>query len=99
MRNKRNSRLSDKINKVLEVPREISGTDTKISIIGFDEMLIENYKGILEYEEFYIKVKTNIGNINISGFNLGLEEVTEDDISVKGKIESIDIERMLDEEE
>ena len=97
MKNKRNSRLSEKINKALEVPREVSGVETKISIIGFDEMLIENYKGILEYEEFYIKIKTSIGNININGFNLSLEQVTEDDISVKGKIESIDIERVLDE--
>lgn len=97
MKNK--NRFSNKINKALELPREISETDIKISIIGFDEMLIENYKGILEYEEFYIKIKTVIGNINISGFKLELEQVTEDDICVKGKIESIDIERMVDEEE
>lgn len=98
MKNKRNSRLSNKIDHLLEVPREISGVEPKITIIGFDEMLIENYKGILEYEEFYIKVNTNIGNININGFNLGLEQVTEDDISVKGKIESIDIERVIDDD-
>lgn len=97
MKNKRNSRLSEKINKALEVPREVSGVETKISIIGFDEMLIENYKGILEYEEFYIRIKTSIGIININGFNLSLEQVTEDDISVKGKIDSIDLERVLDE--
>ena len=94
----KNNKFSNKINQILEVPREISKQDTKISIIGFDEMLIENYKGILEYEEFYIKVKTNIGNININGFNLSLEQVTEDDISVKGKIESINIERTIEEE-
>lgn len=98
MKNKRNKMFLSKIDKALEVPREISGLDSKITIIGFDEMLIENYKGILEYEEFYIKINTSLGNININGFNLGLEQVTEDDISVKGKIESIDIERTLDDE-
>ena len=96
MKNRKNNRFSNKINKALELPREISSVDTKISIIGFDEMLIENYKGILEYEEFYIKIKTLIGNININGFNLGLQQLTEDDISVKGKIQSIDIERLID---
>ena len=99
MKNKKINRFSEKINKALEVPRELSENETKITIIGFDEMLIENYKGILEYEEFYIKIKTDIGNININGFQLRLEQVTEDDISVKGKIESIDVERILDEEE
>ena len=99
MKNKKTNRLSSKINKALEVPRELSEAETKITIIGFDEMLVENYKGILEYEEFYIKIKTDIGNINVSGFNLRLEQATEDDVFVKGKIESLEIERMLDEEE
>ena len=96
MRNKKNNRFSSKIDRILEVPREISGEDSKLTIISFDEMLIENYKGILEYEEFYIKISINIGIININGFNLSLEQVTEDDISIKGKIESIDIERVSD---
>ena len=98
MKKKKNSRFSNKIDEILEVPREISSAAPKITIIGFDEMLIENYKGIIEYEEFYIKINTAIGNININGFNLNLEQVTEDDIAVKGKIESIDIERVIDQE-
>ena len=97
MRNRKNNRISNKINSILEVPRELTDNNSKITIIGFDEMLIENYKGILEYEEFYIKISTNLGNININGFNLSLEQVTEDDICVKGKIESLDIERTIDD--
>ena len=81
------------LNRILEVPKEISTNEPKITIAGFKKMLIENYKGILEYEEFYIKLSTKIGLININGFNLTLEQVTEDDISIKGKIESVSIER------
>ena len=98
MRNKKINRISNKINNILEVPRELTDNNPKITIIGFDEMLIENYKGILEYEEFYIKINTNIGNVNINGFNLNLEQVTEDDILVKGTIESFDIDRIRDDE-
>ena len=92
------NRLANKFNRVLEVPRELEDGITKVTIVSFDEILIENYKGVLEYEEFYVKIKTSIGNININGFNLKLEELTQDDISIKGKIESIDIERIIDEE-
>ena len=99
MKNSKRNRLSNKINHVLEMPMEISDNNPKITIIGFNEMLIENYKGILEYEDFYIKISTNIGNVNINGFNLSLEQVTEDDILVKGIIESFDVDRMLDEDE
>lgn len=98
MRNKKICRISNKINNILEVPRELTDNNPKITIIGFDEMLIENYKGILEYEDFYIKVNTGIGNVNVNGFNLDLEQVTEDDILVKGTIESIDIDRITDNE-
>ena len=83
-----------KLNRILDMPQEVGGLDPKITIMGFDEMLIENYKGILEYEEFYIKVKTHIGFININGFELMLNHLTEGDILIKGKIESIDIERL-----
>ena len=60
------------------------------------EMIIENYKGILEYEDFFVKVSTHIGNININGFNLKLENMSEDNIKINGKIESLDIERKVD---
>lgn len=92
------SRGKRKIDKWLEMPTEIISNEPKITIVGFNEMLIENYKGILEYEEFYIKISTEIGIININGFNLSLEQVTEDDILVKGTIESFDIDRILDED-
>ena len=91
-----NNRIFNKINKMLEVPREIDENETKITIISFDEMLIENYESILEYEEFYIRIKTEIGNISINGFNLKLEQITNEDLSVKGKIENIELERIVD---
>ena len=81
--------------QILEIPRELNKKISKITIISFDELLIENYKGILEYEEFYIKINTEIGTININGFNLTLEQITEDDIVVKGIINSIDLERIM----
>lgn len=90
------SKRNSKLNRLLEIPAEVGSADPKITIVGFDEMLIENYKGISEYEEFYIKVNTNIGIININGFNLEIEYITEEDILVRGKIEDIDIERLED---
>ena len=87
-------RVKEKLNNILDVPKEVGGADPKITIIGFDEMLIENYKGIFEYEEFYMRINTGIGIININGFSLSLEQISQDDILVKGKIESIDIERL-----
>ncbi len=96
MRNKK-SRNYTKIDKMLEIPKEVCSNVPKIIITGFEEMIIENFKGILEYEEFYVRVNTYIGIININGYNLNLENMTNDDIKVTGKIESFDIERTIDE--
>lgn len=85
----------NKINQFLEIPREVSSKIPKITIIGFDEVLIENFKGILEYEDFFARISTYIGIININGFNLKLSQMTEDDILVKGKIENIDFENKM----
>lgn len=89
--------MSKKFNKLthaLDMPRELDKKQTKVTIISFDEILIENYKGIMEYEEFFVKINTEIGIININGFNISLEQMTNEDVLVKGVINSIDLERV-----
>lgn len=85
-----------KIDRILEIPPEVYSNVPKFTITGFEEIIIENYKGILEYEDFFVRISTHIGIVNINGYNLNLETMTNDDIRVKGKIESIDIERLVD---
>ncbi len=85
-----------KFDKALELPQEVCSNIPKITMIGFDEMVIENFKGILEYEEFFVRINTHIGIVNINGYQLNLENMTNDDIKVTGKIESVDIERIVD---
>ena len=83
----------NRFNEFLEMPREIDNKEPKVTIISFDEIYIENYKGILEYEDFFIKINTEIGTISVNGFNLTLQEITSDDIGVKGTIKSIELEK------
>ena len=75
------------------MPREIVSEVPKITVTGFDEVIIENFKGILEYEEFFVRISTYIGNVSINGFNMKLTQMNEEDILVKGKIENISFEK------
>ena len=93
---KKNQRKFSKIDRLLEMPQEVYTDTPKITITGFNEMIIENFKGILEYEDYYIRINTSLGIVNINGYELKLENMTNDDIKVNGKIESIDIERNFD---
>ena len=88
-----------RLDEILEIPVELSTDNPKLTIVGFERILIENYRGILEYQEYFVRINTYIGIININGFNLQLEEMTTDDLLVTGKIDSIDFESTTEEEE
>ena len=94
---KKNKKNISRIDRLLELPQEIYSNVPKITITGFNEMIIENFKGILEYEDYYIRINTSLGIINVNGYELRLENMTNDDIKVTGKIEKFDIERNFDE--
>ncbi len=86
-----------RLDKILEIPEEIYTNTPKITITGFNEIILENYKGILEYEEFFASISTYIGIVNINGYNINLEKMTNDDIKITGKIESVELERTEEE--
>ena len=92
----RNKKSKKRIGNILEIPKEVYKNIPKLTVIGFDEMIIENYKSILEYEEFFVRINTHIGILSINGFNLNLEKMTNDDIKITGTIESVDIEKTTD---
>ena len=82
-----------KIDKILGIPDDISSNAPKITILSFEKMLIENYKCVLEYQDFFIRIKMSTGLINISGYQMTMNEMTKDDIIVTGTIESVDFEK------
>ena len=55
MRNKRHTRFYNKVNQILEVPREVMEEVPKFTIISFDEMLIENYKNITDKKSIELR--------------------------------------------
>ena len=87
------SRIS-KINKILEMPSEVYMPIPKITSLGFSKLMIENYKNILEYQDIFIRINTNIGIININGLNMKMQEMNKDDIVIEGNIDSIDFEEI-----
>lgn len=92
---KKKSRLDE----ILSIPDDVSTNIPKITILGFEKALIENHKGILEYQDFFVRLNTYIGIININGFNLKLEDMTKDDLMITGKIDSIDFESIMGDED
>jgi sporulation protein YqfC len=76
--------------KVLEVPKEVVIDLPLISMIGNEELSIENYKGVIEYSEEKIRINTAKGVIKIEGRSMLLKEITDDDIQILGSILKIE---------
>ena len=82
---------------MLELPREVTSNIPKITIIGFDQLMIENYKGVIEYEEYLIKISTSIGIVIIEGMQMSLNQINENDVLINGDISKIYLENTEEE--
>ena len=71
---------------MLELPKEIVFNLPLITVIGNEEINIENYKGVIEYNPERIRINTSCGVIKIQGEKLLLKQITAENISVAGII-------------
>lgn len=76
----------------LELPKDLMYGASIVTIIGRREVLIENYKGILEYTEDYIKIQTKNAKLTVYGKQLSIEYYTNEDMKVVGFVKSIEYE-------
>ena len=82
---------------MLELPREVTSNIPKITIVGFDQLMIENYKGVIEYEEYLIKISTSIGIVIIEGMQMSLNKKKKNDVLINGDISKIYLENTEEE--
>ena len=71
------------------LPADILAGAPIVTATGRNELLIENYKGIIEYNGNVIKVQTKLCRIVIEGKNLNIIYFTNDEMRINGIIHSI----------
>ena len=91
--------MSNKIDSVkkalsekLDISKDIILEVPKITIIGKEEIIIENHKGIIVFEKNIIRVNTKIKVIKIVGENFEIIYIGESTLSIKGEFISIEYE-------
>ncbi len=83
-------KMKEKVAEVLELPKEVVLNIPKLTMLGAGNLVIENYKGIIEYDDSKIRVNTGTGTIRITGERLFIKEITSEDIMVDGEIKSLE---------
>ena len=85
-----NQNIKKKLVNALELPKEIIFNLPLITIVGNEEINIENYKGVIEYSPEKIRINTECGVLKINGEKLSFKQITAENIIVTGVIQTLE---------
>lgn len=82
-------RLAQRLTQALDLPPEIVFDLSRITIVGGLQMTIENHRGLLEFSPTRVTVATSRGTVVVTGEDLRIGVVHEQEITVAGQLRSI----------
>jgi sporulation protein YqfC len=91
MQRKRVNDIKATISEMFDLPKDIVLDLPKIIMVGGNQILVENHKGIIEYTPDRIRINSSIGVIRVLGANMMLKNIGQDDIMVTGTIKTIEL--------
>ncbi len=82
-------KIRETISDVFDLPKDIIMDISKVTMIGTSQVAIENHKGIIEYSEEQIRVNSGNGIIKVSGSNLNIKTILQEEIVIEGEINGV----------
>ncbi|VUW95840.1 YabP family protein [[Ruminococcus] torques] len=82
--------IKEKMVSAMDLPKDVIQNASLITILGRNELCIENYRGIIEYTDALIRVQTRTGQIRIQGKRLRIQYYTNDEMKVTGALSSLE---------
>ena len=79
----------EKITEFLELPKDTLLGASIITLMGNQELRVENYKSILDYREDYILLQAKKYRIQIKGRKLQIAYYTKDEMKICGYITEV----------
>ena len=83
------------ISEKLDLPKDVILNLPKITIVGDEEITIENHKGIMIFEKDKIRINTNMSPIEIKGNSFEILYIASATITIKGYFDSIEYVRWI----
>ena len=82
-------KIRKKINAIIDLPSEIILNTPKITLDSNEKIWIENFNGLIEFSDSFIRVDTKTCTVVIEGGNLSINYMTKEEICIFGIIKSI----------
>lgn len=95
MEKRRTARWKERLAARLQLPGDLAFQESVITLIGERELLVENYRGILEYTSEHLLILTRRCKIRIQGKRLEVLYYTGDEMKVSGEITDITYETLM----
>ena len=73
------------------MPKEVALSLPKITVYSDNQVVVENYSGLMEYTDEVIRLKTSGKTITVSGTGLELRTVTDIDVLIEGAINGVQL--------
>ena len=89
MSKQKSLKFREQVIEQLELPKDFVLKDALVTITGRRELLIENYKGILIYEDSFIKIQAKNCRIEITGTHLNIDYYTNEEMKITGFLQQI----------
>ncbi len=90
MRKSKSRKVAERVTDGFSLPKDLMLGDPIVTITGRSDMTVENYRGILVYEDSLIRLSLKHGQIQISGTGLNIEYYTNDDMKISGRIDKLE---------
>lgn len=81
--------IRERIADAVDISKDILLDTSLMRITGCRELIIENYKGILEYSDTCILIKSTPNAIKICGTGLEIKTITDEMLFISGNIADI----------
>lgn len=87
--NKREKSAKELLVESLKLPRDTMLGASIVTVVGSEEVLVENYRGILEYTQETVMLQGKTCRIAVCGCGLNIAYYTNEDMKIVGKISEV----------
>lgn len=87
-------KIRNAIAEKMSLPKDVILDLPRISICGDKEIFIENHKGIMEYTNETIRIKTNDGITHVYGSGLRIVLLETDRLVINGEFSRVEYEKI-----
>lgn len=88
MANKRD--LRDKVASLFELPGDVLMDCSRLTLIGAGELVVENHRGLHEYETDKVVLAVPEGRLTVVGRELSIRSISPDQLTIQGSIRSME---------